>query len=556
MEANLIALLLKDTGGSEKFRECISRKISVFRGVGMEQEQAVAAAHGYCEKKGFKDDEVICVRKVQKVLGDFTKSLSDIVSPVLPTLRESANLEKPSRLRGVLKVPITIAAEMVQTYHISELSFLRDFLPESVKTVRVFKPYEELADAASRAQGLALPFVIPHTNQTFIKDQIPLTMQDRITDFIPEERVLGVVKHLREDIVNRKIKGTLYIPIKRMEDLHPGLIADIEKGHVVDVSIGFLSGFGEGGVFVNKDGTSQEYLLHQKNITYGHVAGLLHARGKCPSGICGVNQDKYNPEIIAKDISDSLTQGPRLIKVYNDPTAKVPTIASEGIVSQTIIDDLKAAMAMGTIVPKGGLKSTSDNTQSSSKVDTKSQKPIEEKLMAPTPEQLAVLLSDAQKQISAQQDKITKLESTLTENADAKLKKTELELGLTKKALEKANEEKSVLKKQVESKDKELSQFLTDKKSELLEYFDKLGIKEIDLPTGVKAIADLDLDMLQFAKAVQSTINDAAVKNGQSGFPVPDQKERDKKKAGQQQEPSEFTSMNVDSNFQYEEGSQ
>lgn len=69
---------------SETLKECISRKIPIFKGEGMEQEQAVAASISYCEKQmSHKDSFDILAEKPSVDFKDFHESLilNDILSP-------------------------------------------------------------------------------------------------------------------------------------------------------------------------------------------------------------------------------------------------------------------------------------------------------------------------------------------------------------------------------------------------------------------------------------------------------------------------------------------
>lgn len=225
------------------------------------KEQAVAAAYNYCGEHGFSDSAIVHEQTV-------------------------GSMAKPVRLNNVLKVPVTLAAEMIQKYHISELPWLKKYLGKDIQYVKVFKPYEELCAALDdlAERGITqIPYVEPHSNATFLKEQIPADA-DWITDSIPEDQCRGYIKEFYKDDVQRKIKGFAYLTISKMD---PQDVENIENGKVVDVSIGFICDFTAGGIF--KD---EAYLLTQRKMRIGHLAGLHHDHGKCPKDICGLNQDR------------------------------------------------------------------------------------------------------------------------------------------------------------------------------------------------------------------------------------------------------------------------
>jgi hypothetical protein len=178
-----------------------------------------------------------------------------------------------------------MAAEMIQRYHRSEVPFMDKHLPKDVQFIKVFKPYEELQKAVDelKSRDGTLPFVMPHSKGTFLKDQCPEKYQKYMDTYIEYPEVKGYVKDTFSCDQKRKIKGTLVVG----KDIgNESFMADIRSGKVVNVSIGFLCDWDSGGVH-----NGETYALTQRNIILGHLAGLTDARGKCPAGTCGINQD-------------------------------------------------------------------------------------------------------------------------------------------------------------------------------------------------------------------------------------------------------------------------
>jgi len=199
----------------------------------------------------------------------------------------SMTFGKPSKLNGIVKVPVTMAAEMVQDYHIEEVPFMKEYVAEGTDRVPIFKPFEELAAAIQdlETRGIKeLPFVIPHSDATFMEGQVPEEYKDMITDFIKESEIRGKIKEFKIDDVNRKIKATLYASIDKND---PKFIESIEQGEKTNVSIGFVCEFHlQDGIWKDR-----KYLAAQRKIKLGHLAGLPDGVGKCPIGTCGINQD-------------------------------------------------------------------------------------------------------------------------------------------------------------------------------------------------------------------------------------------------------------------------
>ena len=201
----------------------------------------------------------------------------------------TATMGKAIRMNGVLKVPVVMAAEMIQDYHRTEIPWLNDVLPKDVTYVKVFKPYEELKAAILDLQTRKidkLPFVMPHSSGTFLSDQAPSDIKAHLKSFIQDTEIKGWVKEFAFDDTKRHIKGWLYLKIA---DHDPEFIMDCENGKITNVSIGFVCSFDEGGSF-----NGQDYLIKQTQIQLGHLAGLVHDMGKCPAGVCGINMDHHH----------------------------------------------------------------------------------------------------------------------------------------------------------------------------------------------------------------------------------------------------------------------
>jgi hypothetical protein len=203
----------------------------------------------------------------------------------------SGQITKAVSLNNILKVPVVMAAEMVQPYHRDELPpFVQDMIPEDITFVNVFKPYEELCKAIDHA--VECPYVEPHSVSTFHKDNkdplfrelVPFIDKYTPNDYIRDEEVIGWVKDFSKDDTRKVIKGILYIN-KNKAPSH--IIERLERGETYDVSIGFSARFERGGKY-----KTQDYLFKQVDMILGHLAGLPHDNGKCPRGMCGTNMDK------------------------------------------------------------------------------------------------------------------------------------------------------------------------------------------------------------------------------------------------------------------------
>jgi hypothetical protein len=186
---------------------------------------------------------------------------------------------------GYLIIPTTLAAEMIQTYHISEIPWLAPYFDGELITV--FKDGNELKKAVeeyhNRDKDLLLPFVVPHTDGIFCEKQCPKEYRDMIKSFVKKDEIKGFVSDIMWDESTRSIKGETHINIAKND---PVLIEKTRKGEITDVSIGFICDWDGEGEF-----QGNTYMLRQTEMKLGHLAGLPGAKGKCSKDKCGLNKD-------------------------------------------------------------------------------------------------------------------------------------------------------------------------------------------------------------------------------------------------------------------------
>lgn len=204
--------------------KCISKSISdlIEKHPKMDRDQAIAKAHSGCDK-----------------------------SDSFAWFAEDAEFGTVNRLNNVLKIPVILAREMIQSYD------------SQGKKVKHFKPYDELKKAI---EGLKddLPVIIEHSQWT-------------------DDDVVGYVREFRADEKDRSIKGVAYLT----ESLLPEAIADIlKKSMVVPVSIGFWADIAEGGEF-----NGEKYDHTQKDMALNHLAICIRSIARCPPNQCGLNLD-------------------------------------------------------------------------------------------------------------------------------------------------------------------------------------------------------------------------------------------------------------------------
>lgn len=174
---------------------------------------------------------------------------------------ESEIVSMNDGLNNIIKAPIILAKEMVQSY-----------TNDKGEIEYHFKPYEELKDAIERIkQEGSLDIIIEHQ------------------DWYDNEHIIGTVKEFRADDDNRDIRGMGYFNVQK---LPKGLLKAIRDGEAIPVSIGFLAKLATGG---NWNGIDYKYT--QRNIHLRHLAICLDSVARCPVGVCGVNlEDAKNPE--------------------------------------------------------------------------------------------------------------------------------------------------------------------------------------------------------------------------------------------------------------------
>ena len=422
----------------------------------------------------------------------------------------TATFDRVTEMNGILEVGVTMAAEMVQKYHRSEIPFIDENAPPDVQYVKVFKPYEELKKAIDdlKDRGITqLPFVMPHTNGTFLKDQVPEKAKQYLTRFVTDTDVKAWVKKFRADDTTRKIKATLYIPLSKND---PKFIDAVKKGKVIDVSIGFICSFDDGGEF-----NGEEYLLTQRDIQIGHLAGLIHDRGKCPSGICGINQDST---VEVGDHDHEFHQVPHFIEAIDfDHREELAT----NFVEPTSPNELPKTATIG---PLGGLN-TSQNI--SHTVEAKKMPDIEidfKKAIADKDQELANLKAQL---------------ATIKESQD-KAHESKLEAASLKETIKQRDLSLEAMKKTVADAEAKVKKFEDNERVSIIDWMKNKKVEEID----GKKIEEYCLHDLELLKKFKMKELDDALKNGSS--PMPSQTDRDTKTSGQDKKPT-FVSMTADS---------
>lgn len=406
---------------------------------------------------------------------------------------QTAIMGKSWRMQNIIKVPVTLVAEMIQNYHRSEIPFLDKVLPPEVQLIPVYKCAQELEKAVQDLQdrGIeSLPYVMPHSEETFEETQIPSNLRDYIRRGIDPNQIYGRVKDITYDATTKKIKGNLYLSLSKVD---PKFVADVEAGKIINVSIGFVCDWEGSGEF-----NGVPYILKQTNIRLGHLAGLVHSRGKCPAGICGINQDQESHEHSHTD-SALFDDPPHLGKEYylsdagSSQDSIVPCPCKEQ--NQPQIQEEKRA---GTpIPPKYNSPLNSHNRKDSS--------------MAPTIEDLQKQLDEANQKLKAISD--SELAAKVTVLND-QVHKLEIKLAAQEAALI--------------QKDKDMEECKEKGKKAVADAEAKYELKQKLLAVGVqkigdKAIADCCLhDMQLYLSAF-----DEAIKR--NGLPKPDQTDHDKK---------------------------
>jgi hypothetical protein len=220
-----------------------------------------------------------------------------------------------------LHTTVTMAAQMVQDYHISELWWMADALPDDTEFIPIFKDYQELkkmiVDLKTRHID-SIPFVMPHTNAIFLKEQIPTKLKDQMNGIDPKE-VCGYCDNFSYDDKHTKVRADIHMDKKKCGDVASKLV---REGGVMSVSIGFICDFDLNANSHN----GKHYLGKQIDLQLGHLAGIMEGSGKCPIGTCGINQDtnrvsRLQDSWIKTDLPVSVAQAQPSPKVEFIPKA-------------------------------------------------------------------------------------------------------------------------------------------------------------------------------------------------------------------------------------------
>jgi len=437
--------------------------------------------------------------------------------PMVSSYHEySVPLGKGQRLNNVLRVPVTLAAEMLQEYHRSEIPFLDKALPKDIHFIKVLKDGNELKKAVLDLQARkieSLPFVMPHSPQTFTRDQIPHDLKQYITEGIPESLICGNVKEITYDAATKKIKGVLYLPISKTD---PKFLADVENGKVINVSIGFVCDWEGSGIY---EGTP--YVLKQTNLRLGHLAGLVHAQGKCPAGICGINQDQNHADHIMESNYNILHYPLLGMEYYAISLITSDTIPAECPCKKDLpISDPISKQTVSPSLPKYSDLTIEPHSKVSSMTEQELQKMLDEanaKLKAVTDSQLSVKITTLESQLHDQETKVAALNAVIAQR-------------------DKEMEECKEKAKKAQSDARE--------KFSLEQKLSAVGITKI----GEKALGDCCIhDMKVYIEAY-----DIALKN--QGIPKPDQGTHDNKVNGTQPEKVLKASVSADEINKLREG--
>jgi len=260
--------LSKITASSKK--ELVKKLIEFLMKEGKPQKQAIAIALEEARKRGLD---------------------SSMVSPSSGIYTEPIALGNVQKLNGVWKVPVVLARQMVQMYHRSEIPFFDDVLPDDIQWIPVFKDYKELKAGVPKLKSGWIPWVIPHTEGTFLPDLFPFSQDEaKHETFIHDGEVRGKVKDIVANDSDTSIKGNVYLKPEKHEQEWLDMI---DKGEIMNVSIGFSAYFD----FDPGEYNGEEYWLVQRDFHYGHLAGLPNHRGKCPAGLCGLGMDQLNSSV-------------------------------------------------------------------------------------------------------------------------------------------------------------------------------------------------------------------------------------------------------------------
>jgi len=459
--------------------ELISKVIEKEMGIGKTREQAIAIAYAEAKTRGYDQSNTMAYA--------YHETISNVIG-------------KGQRLNNVLKVPVTLVAEMIQDYHISELPFMKDYIDPNTRYIKVLKDWKEIKFAYKDLLARkieSIPYVMPHTRGIFVKDQCPEAAKKYFEDseYITDREIHGYVKDFYLDEEKHKLKGNLYLPDNKNEEK---FMKDVEGGKVIDVSIGFICSFDNGGVFEGED-----YVLTQRDLQIGHLAGLVDQMGKCPAGICGINQDS-----IVHDYAKTHLVGKSFPYFHEVPDCGCKT----KIDRKDSKNEVHVNVTLDN-VDSNGLITPSTHNQISGVFP-----------MADDIEKLKTELTSKDAKIKALEDQAT---SALSD----KVTKISTDLTLMSKTVAERDVEIKSLKEEIEKFKAEKKKAEDTERPRIIANLEKAGVLEIDDGIEIKPLKDACLRSLRIAWGSVSKNNDAMLKLG--GMPKPSE---DPKPAGKMED--------------------
>lgn len=196
--------------------------------------------------------------------------IEDSLDEVVP-FSDKIEIGNPSVLKNVIRFPVTLAREMVQRYHRTELpSGIRSLVPSDQKWVSILKPYSELVKAIDGKEKIPIVIGANHPSERHPQEGSAL--------------IDGWIRDIRADDKDKAIKGMGYVPTSKIP---VDLLDRINAGVIVDVSVGGDTNFGGGGSL-----NGQDYFFSQRDIDLGHLLVITQGKGRCGAPLCGVNLDK------------------------------------------------------------------------------------------------------------------------------------------------------------------------------------------------------------------------------------------------------------------------
>jgi len=500
---------IKADNKNDLIKKIIEHEISQ----GKSQKEAVAIAMAEAKRRGYDID----LKELIKSSLDSFNADAGYTPVVFQQMIPTPFVGKAQELNGVIKVPITIAMEMVQNYHRKEVPWLADKLPADISYIKVFKPWGELKKNIGEIKEL--PFVMPHTEATFSEDTCPADLKKYMKDFIRPDQIMGYVRDLYADDYTHKIKGNLYLPTKKHD---PAFIQAVKDGQRFHVSIGFMCDWAEGGKF-----NGEEYLLTQKGIRYGHVAGLLHAQGKCPIGRCGINQDQ---NLAVDNITNTLNIHHDMNQVIGlDFDGHVHTIQT--FISNTASDSTNPQPSQEKLVQNEGFKYPILHNENNALL--LKQHEVNKKM--PTIEELQAALA-------AKDTEILQLKRASADSRVAELEKGNKDLSVerdTMKAMIASKDsEIATLKQKCADLDADNKKFKDEEAKEL-----KAFIKKRTEKIGDKKVDDMCLDALRIAKNTIVQLADSSIQENGIPKPAEDARVENTEQSGKKKMPMGFVNM-------------